>query len=345
MKKTGELLREAREQKGFSLHEIGLSLKISSKVLKAIEDGDSSQYPAKTFLRGFIQSYANYLKLDTEKILESFYTEMGSTRPEVTPEPSQNGSVQEPTLDTLVKKNHTKLLITVGVMLALLLVIFIVNQVVEKYSKEAQLTHSEPTAVQPGLESTGTKITGTAQPTAAVVAPIQSPSITETVTASNISTTTTPPSSTANNGSTTAPVAAPQTPAAPTNISSTVNKEKKDKPVNIDTVTVKNDVAQTPTPQAKPAPPTPSNNNLATTTPIEKNIELVVEALDQVEIEYSGAQGKMQKMTLSADQVHTFKSKYGLKLSVTNGGAINLILNGKDLGVPGDLGKPIKLSY
>ncbi len=47
MKKTGELLKTAREEKGLSLHEIGLSLKISSKVLKAIEEGDETQLPAR----------------------------------------------------------------------------------------------------------------------------------------------------------------------------------------------------------------------------------------------------------------------------------------------------------
>ena len=64
MKKTGELLKKVREDKGLSLHEIGLSLKINAKILKQIEDGEKDNLPAKTFLRGFVQSYANYLKLD-----------------------------------------------------------------------------------------------------------------------------------------------------------------------------------------------------------------------------------------------------------------------------------------
>ena len=80
MKKTGEILKKAREAKNLSLHEIGLSLKISNKVLKGIEEGDEKQLPAKTFLRGFVQSYANYLNLDADKVLDVFYEEMGSTR-------------------------------------------------------------------------------------------------------------------------------------------------------------------------------------------------------------------------------------------------------------------------
>ncbi|RZM00965.1 MAG: transcriptional regulator, partial [Pedobacter sp.] len=81
MKRTGEFLKKAREQKGLSINEIGLSLKISSKILKAIEDGDMTQLPAKTFLRGFVQSYANYLRVDVNEIMRIFQDEMGSTRP------------------------------------------------------------------------------------------------------------------------------------------------------------------------------------------------------------------------------------------------------------------------
>ncbi|MBC7372116.1 MAG: helix-turn-helix domain-containing protein, partial [Bdellovibrionaceae bacterium] len=81
MKRTGELLKKAREQKGLSINEIGLSLKISSKILKAIEDGNLSQLPAKTFLRGFVQSYASYLRVDVNEIMRIFQEEMGSTRP------------------------------------------------------------------------------------------------------------------------------------------------------------------------------------------------------------------------------------------------------------------------
>ena len=76
-----------------------------------------------------------------------------------------------------------------------------------------------------------------------------------------------------------------------------------------------------------------------------KNLELIVEALDSVDLEYLDGNGQAQKIRLNADQVHTFKSNAGLKLSVSNGGAVNLILNGKDLGVPGEVGKSIKLNY
>ncbi len=90
MKKTGALLRKVREEKGLSLHEIGLSLKINPKILKQIEDGEQNNLPAKTFLRGFVQSYSIFLKLDSDEVLRIFSEEMGSTKPKKIPTRPKN---------------------------------------------------------------------------------------------------------------------------------------------------------------------------------------------------------------------------------------------------------------
>ncbi|MCM2281484.1 MAG: helix-turn-helix domain-containing protein, partial [Bdellovibrionaceae bacterium] len=83
MKTTGQILKENRERKGITLNEVALATKINVKVLTAIEEGDSDRLPTKTFLRGFVRSYARYLGLDEEAILSSFYEEMGSTKPKL----------------------------------------------------------------------------------------------------------------------------------------------------------------------------------------------------------------------------------------------------------------------
>jgi cytoskeleton protein RodZ len=70
-----------------------------------------------------------------------------------------------------------------------------------------------------------------------------------------------------------------------------------------------------------------------------------VEALENVEISYSTAGGTPQKVKLNGEQTHTFRSQSGLKLNISNGAAVNIILNGRDLGKPGDAGKPISLTY
>mgnify|MGYP002364392045 FL=1 len=69
LEKIGRILREAREEQGMSLNEVAVNLKISVRTIQAIEAGSAGGLPPKTFLRGFIQSYSNLLKLDTGALL------------------------------------------------------------------------------------------------------------------------------------------------------------------------------------------------------------------------------------------------------------------------------------
>jgi len=91
MKKVGELLKSERERRGLSLHEIGMSLKINPKILQSIEEGNTAGLPAKTFLRGFIRSYAQYLRMDVEQVLNLLNQESGPVKSE---EPQAPGATQ-----------------------------------------------------------------------------------------------------------------------------------------------------------------------------------------------------------------------------------------------------------
>lgn len=359
MKKTGELLKKAREEKGLSLHEIGLSLKISSKVLKAIEEGDETQLPAKTFLRGFVQSYANFLHLDADKILEVFYEEMGSTKPKPYIRPTEDSKGAAPAteeaaagtgtsesapapeatvtpirkatpppetssshgMQSLRENKNTKTYVVIGLGIVLVGLIIFTKKMIDKYSKEAEVPSSEVAQTMEG--ATPVIVDNPIEGTLTEVEPTTAPSPLSNLTAS-------PQATIAASVPTPTPSATPAvtTPAKPTPTPS---------PSPAATST------PTPTPMASPTPtPTPTPTPKPETG---KPVELIVEALDSVEIEYSAPNGKPQKIRLSAEQVHTFKSKSGLKINFSNGGAVNLILNGKEIGIPGDLGKPIKLSY
>ncbi|HRO67032.1 MAG TPA: helix-turn-helix domain-containing protein, partial [Pseudobdellovibrionaceae bacterium] len=171
MKRTGEMLQKAREEKGLSLNEIALSLKINSKVLSAIEAGDTSKLPAKTFLRGFVQSYANYLKIDTNQVMETFAEEMSAARPLISTDPqatSPEGTVQEPAspiahreepvFTQIEKRNNTKLFVITGVCLVLVSLIFVTARIVDRYQKETiteevQVTSPLPDDSNPEPES------------------------------------------------------------------------------------------------------------------------------------------------------------------------------------------------
>jgi cytoskeleton protein RodZ len=70
---------------------------------------------------------------------------------------------------------------------------------------------------------------------------------------------------------------------------------------------------------------------------------VIIEALDIVEVDATIDGEPSRKIKLLPDQVQAFKAKRKVVLSISNGGAVNLIVNGNDRGVPGDLGKPTKV--
>lgn len=68
----GSKLRDARERKGVSLHEIANATKISSRVLDALERNDISHLPGGIFSRSFVRAYAVEVGLDPEATVEDF---------------------------------------------------------------------------------------------------------------------------------------------------------------------------------------------------------------------------------------------------------------------------------
>ncbi len=60
----GALLRERRIRKGLSEENVAAELKITSRLVKAIEDGDKSSLPHAVYARGFLRAYARLLSVD-----------------------------------------------------------------------------------------------------------------------------------------------------------------------------------------------------------------------------------------------------------------------------------------
>lgn len=68
----GHLLREAREDKGFSQKEAARDLHLTSKVINAIEEDDFTLIPSHVFARGYIRSYARHVGLDGQALVAAF---------------------------------------------------------------------------------------------------------------------------------------------------------------------------------------------------------------------------------------------------------------------------------
>jgi cytoskeletal protein RodZ len=72
MKRLGEFLRVERQARGISLQQIAADTRISMKMLRAIEEGDSEQLPAPVLIKGFLRAYAQRIGLDPEEVIVGY---------------------------------------------------------------------------------------------------------------------------------------------------------------------------------------------------------------------------------------------------------------------------------
>jgi cytoskeleton protein RodZ len=66
---AGDMLRTAREAAGMSVDTVAQQLKLAPRQVRAIEDGEFTQLPGRTFVRGFIRNYARLVRVDSEAVL------------------------------------------------------------------------------------------------------------------------------------------------------------------------------------------------------------------------------------------------------------------------------------
>lgn len=73
---VGEVLRRVRNQYALELPYVAASLNIRPEHLAAIEAGDISRLPGRVYAIGFVRTYADYLKLDSDKIVYMFKSQV-----------------------------------------------------------------------------------------------------------------------------------------------------------------------------------------------------------------------------------------------------------------------------
>ena len=66
MRTVGQVLKEARESKLYTLDEVEKSTKIRKEMLRALEDDNYAKLPPITFIQGFVKNYGKFLGIDSE---------------------------------------------------------------------------------------------------------------------------------------------------------------------------------------------------------------------------------------------------------------------------------------
>ena len=72
MLEIGELLKNARESSGVSIEEAASDIQLKSVILENIESGNIGCFKDIAELKGYLTSYAKYLGLDAQDVLDKF---------------------------------------------------------------------------------------------------------------------------------------------------------------------------------------------------------------------------------------------------------------------------------
>jgi cytoskeletal protein RodZ len=186
----GQLLKDRRNELGKSIEQISTATRIHVRVLKALEEDQYAQLPARTFTRGFIITYCKALQLDADDIMKSYHDFLESKFSE-RPEKDQghHGYAFE-TSENEQKNKGLIIVASIAAFFAILTLLFfkpqnhkhrekhkeLIAEEVEMAAAEAQLKAASDAALQgtasPTANSTATPAVaaGTATPAQAIIA-------------------------------------------------------------------------------------------------------------------------------------------------------------------------------
>lgn len=83
LKEIGAQLRQQRQKQSISTEEVSAKTYISSRLLTALEEGQSENLPEPVFIQGFIRRYADVLALDGDALSKAFSTNSLPTTSEI----------------------------------------------------------------------------------------------------------------------------------------------------------------------------------------------------------------------------------------------------------------------
>jgi transcriptional regulator with XRE-family HTH domain len=72
LESIGEKLRQAREARKITIKDVVKETNISPQYLQALEEEKFDKFPSETYLIGFLRTYAEFLKLDVEAIVQAY---------------------------------------------------------------------------------------------------------------------------------------------------------------------------------------------------------------------------------------------------------------------------------
>jgi cytoskeletal protein RodZ len=87
MATVSEQLRQAREEQELTIQQAAEVTKIRGDHLRALEEGNFDVFSAPVYIKGFVRSYSNYLKLDVPEVMSALEAELSQTTKFAEPPP------------------------------------------------------------------------------------------------------------------------------------------------------------------------------------------------------------------------------------------------------------------
>ena len=72
---TGDALRQEREKQNLTIKDVEKGTSIRALYIESIEKGEYDKLPGEAYTKGFIRSYANFLKLDANALVKQYMQE------------------------------------------------------------------------------------------------------------------------------------------------------------------------------------------------------------------------------------------------------------------------------
>ncbi len=147
MSTVAEKLRQAREARNLTVHQVADVTKIRTDHIRALEEGKFDVFSAPVYIRGFVRTYATLLKLDVPQTMAALDAELGKTEKFSEPPPLSNepGGTLDFVMLQLSKLDWRKCLFGLGVILGIVILIYAIT------AWRAQRTKDPAAGLKPGL--------------------------------------------------------------------------------------------------------------------------------------------------------------------------------------------------
>lgn len=304
MNEIGQKLREAREEKGLSLKDVSEKTRIRTIYLEALEAGNFDRIPGMVYVKGFIKSYAKAVDLDPTELLNHYQQNLE-------PEPEEEEDLSEVRVKPRKKSKVGRNIVIAILVLAIVGAAFFVGKTVWQTIQTETIPHlnekSEDESTTDSTESDKADQTDTTSQN------------TLNQDASNQDTTN-------------------------HNIAKKDNEQKikEKKELDISQSNTENEPQSTSTPasqtQTESKPKVDRVNNKSTRS--DKN-SLEIRANQKVWVRVSESGEILYQGMLAKNEKRVFKGKR-FQLRTYNGNAINVTLDGEELGSLGKKGQYVE---